>query len=126
MATTRLIGTVHHVSFRVDDLDTSLRFYVDVLGCDPLPRPELSMRGAWLQAGGTQVHLIEAPAGAALGRAPQALSNLANHVAFHVDDLDAAEELLTGRGYAVWRGHEVPQLLVQDPSGNVIEMTESG
>ena len=34
---------VHHVSFRVDDVPTSLAFYRDVLGCELIPRPDMGL-----------------------------------------------------------------------------------
>jgi glyoxylase I family protein len=119
-----LAGTVHHVSFRVDDLEASLRFYCDVLGCDVLPRPDLGIPGAWLQAGTTQVHLIELEATTATGTPPGKNTALANHVAFHVEHLDVAEQHLAQHGIYGSRGDRIPQLIVQDPSGNVIEFTE--
>ena len=57
-----LVG-LHHVSINVDDVDTALAFYVEVLGLKVRPdRPDFSFGGAWLDAGGQQIHLIEADA----------------------------------------------------------------
>src|SRR5437588_559666 len=50
---------VHHVSINVDELEPAVRFYVDKLGLSVrADRPELGVDGAWLDAGGQQVHLI--------------------------------------------------------------------
>ena len=117
------LRTVHHVSFRVDDLEESLRFWVGALGLAELPRPELSTRGAWLQAGSTQVHLIEAPAGEGVGRVPALLTTLASRIAFHVGDLDAAENALRAAGHEYRRVSELDQILLRDPTGNVVELT---
>ena len=55
-----LVG-LHHVSINVDDLDAALAFYVNALGLSVRPdRPDFSFDGAWLDAGGQQVHLIKA------------------------------------------------------------------
>lgn len=118
-------GTVHHVSFRVSDLDTALEFYQGVLGCRRLERPDdkMPVAGAWLAAGATQVHLIVAPATELTGYPPTGLTGTANHVAFHVDDLDAAQAAFEQRGFAVRRGAFLPQFFVQDPDGNLIEFT---
>src|ERR1700678_2520234 len=64
------VSTVHHVAFRVDDMDAALEFYMGVLGCRMLPRPEglPGARGAWLQCGATQVHLTEMPIDDTTGR----------------------------------------------------------
>lgn len=119
-------GTVHHVSFRVSDLLVALAFYEEVLGCRRLERPDEKMAtpGAWLQAGATQVHLIEAPADESTGSPPSGLTGTANHVAFHTDDLTAAEESFRQRGIEIRRGRFLPQFFVADPDGNLLEFTE--
>jgi catechol 2,3-dioxygenase-like lactoylglutathione lyase family enzyme len=120
------IGTVHHVSFRVDDLDAALEFYVGVLGCRRLERPDglPGARGAWMQAGSTQVHLTEAPADVSTGTSPSRIVPVASHVAFHTDDIDAAEAAFRERGIVIMRGDfGVEQIFVQDPSGNIIEFS---
>jgi catechol 2,3-dioxygenase-like lactoylglutathione lyase family enzyme len=118
-------GTVHHVSFRVTDLDVALEFYQGVLGCRRLKRPDdkMPVAGAWLEAGATQVHLIVAPATELTGYPPTGLTGSANHVAFHVDDLEATQAAFEKRGFAVRRGAFLPQFFVQDPDGNLIEFT---
>lgn len=119
------VGTVHHVSFRVTDLPIALAFYEGVLGCRRLERPddELPTPGAWLEAGTTQVHLIEAPADDLTGYPPAGLTGTASHVAFHSDDLAAAEESFRLRGIEIRRGKVLPQFFVADPDGNLIEFT---
>ena len=75
------------MSICVTDADAGLAFYRDVLGCTPLPRPDLGP-GHWLDAGGQQVHLMQSDD-------PPPRSN---HFAFRVDDLDAVVEELRGKG----------------------------
>jgi catechol 2,3-dioxygenase-like lactoylglutathione lyase family enzyme len=118
-------GTVHHVSFRVTDLEVALEFYEGLLGCRRLDRPDdqMPVPGAWLAAGDTQVHLIMAPATELTGSTPTGLTGSANHVAFHTDDLDAACAAFEERGFAVRRGALLPQFFVQDPDGNLLEFT---
>ena len=119
------IGTVHHVSLRVDDLDKSLEFYMGVLGCKRLPRPGNipGPPGAWMQAGDTQVHITARPVDAIVGSPPTGIEPTASHIAFHTDDLDAAEASLRERGFVYERGNAVEQIFIQDPSGNIIELT---
>jgi catechol 2,3-dioxygenase-like lactoylglutathione lyase family enzyme len=120
------VGSVHHVSFRVDNLETALAFYEGVLGCRRLPRPDglPGARGAWLKSGSTEVHLTEAPADEATGYPPSRIVPFACHVAFHVDDLDALEAGLSARGVERLRGDfGLAQIFVRDPSGNLLEFT---
>jgi catechol 2,3-dioxygenase-like lactoylglutathione lyase family enzyme len=119
------VSTVHHVSFRVDDLGKAVEFYRDVLGCEEIHRPDLGFPGAWLEAGDTQVHLIEHEATTDTGLPARLLSGIANHVAFRVQDLNAAAEELERHGLSIARGEILEQVFVQDPSGNVIELTPS-
>lgn len=111
---------VHHVGINVEDLEDSRNFYVDVLGLTVREdRPELGIDGAWLDAGGTQVHLLVAPVVASRGQ----------HFALRVDDLDGVVRELRGRGVEVGDPAQVGgdlQTFVQDPSGNVVELHQVG
>jgi catechol 2,3-dioxygenase-like lactoylglutathione lyase family enzyme len=107
---------IHHVSINVSDVDAALRFYVDVLGLTPrTDRPNFGFGGAWLDAGGQQVHLIEAPVPASQGQ----------HFAVLVADLDATVAELRERGLDVSDPKPVAtslQTFVTDPSGNLVEL----
>jgi catechol 2,3-dioxygenase-like lactoylglutathione lyase family enzyme len=109
---------VHHVSINVDDVDAALAFYVDVLGLSVRPdRPDFGFPGAWLDAGGQQVHLI--------GRTPPA--DKGQHFALGVSDLDAVIDEVRGRGIEV--SDAVPvgtgrQAFLHDPAGNMVELNQ--
>jgi catechol 2,3-dioxygenase-like lactoylglutathione lyase family enzyme len=109
---------VHHVSLNVPDVGEALAFYVDVLGLRVRSdRPDFRFGGAWLDVGGQQVHLIEAPAPADHGQ----------HVAFAVDDLDATVGALRHGGLEVSDPSPVGtgrQAFLHDPAGNRIELHE--
>jgi catechol 2,3-dioxygenase-like lactoylglutathione lyase family enzyme len=111
---------VHHVSINVDDVDAALRFYVDVLGMAVRDdRPDFGFGGAWLDVGGQQVHLIEAPPPAGLGQ----------HFAVLVEDLDATIAELRATGLDVSDASPVAsnrQAFVHDPAGNLVELHEAG
>ncbi len=110
---------VHHVSLNVADLPAAARFYTDVLGLSPLPRPDLGVDGVWLDAGEQQLHLIEvagfdAPAG--------------QHFAFEVVDIDATIAELRDRGVRVSDPATIDdvcrQAFFSDPSGNLLELNQ--
>jgi len=111
---------LNHVSVVAHDFEASVRFYVDVLGLEPLPTPTFADRVQWLRAGNLQVHLLE--------RADTPPTHA--HFAFEVDDVVAVYErarelgiLDRTFGYAI---AELPggeaQLYVRDPSGNLLEL----
>jgi catechol 2,3-dioxygenase-like lactoylglutathione lyase family enzyme len=54
------VTALHHVGLLVDDVDASLPFYTDVLGLrERDDRPQLRLRGAWLDVGAGELHLFE-------------------------------------------------------------------
>ncbi|MCU1374719.1 MAG: lactoylglutathione lyase [Actinomycetia bacterium] len=112
------IAGVHHVSIMTPDVDAALAFYVDVLGLTPrTDRPDFGIGGAWLDAGGQQVHLVE---GATPNRAGQ-------HFAFRVTDLDATITELRDLGYDVRDPFVTTvgrQTTVDDPAGNIVELNQ--
>jgi glyoxylase I family protein len=109
---------VHHVSINVDDVAAALRFYVDALGLSPRDdRPDFGIDGAWLDAGGQQVHLIHAAAP----------PNVGQHFALLVADIDASVAELRDRSISVTDPTAVGtgrQAFLQDPAGNVVELHE--
>ena len=111
---------VHHVSINVADVDEATRFYVDVLGLSPrTDRPDFGFGGAWLDAGGQQVHLIE-------GQTP---GSLGQHFALLVGDLNATIDELRARGVKVSDASPVGanrQAFLNDPAGNMVELHQRG
>jgi catechol 2,3-dioxygenase-like lactoylglutathione lyase family enzyme len=115
----------HHVSFAVADLEQAKRFYEEVLGLEPLPRPDFGIAGAWYRAGNVQLHLIARPDGGGVRPSAAAFSPIANHTAFGIDDYRATLSLLRARGVEVLETQPGvgPQMFIRDPDGNVIELT---
>lgn len=106
------------MSINVDDVEAALGFYVDSLGLKVRPdRPDFGFAGAWLDAGGQQVHLIE-------GTPPPGNGQ---HFALAVSDLHAAVEELRAKGIKVSEPKPVGtslQAFLADPAGNQVELHE--
>ena len=111
---------VHHVSINVDDVDVALDFYTNTLGLKRRgDRPDFGFGGAWLDAGGQQVHLIQGPPPPAQGQ----------HFALQFDDLDSVISEL--RAAKVEVTDPIPvgpnrQAFLSDPAGNQIELHQVG
>ncbi len=109
---------IHHVSINVPDTDAALHFYVDTLGLTVRDdRPDFGINGAWLDAGGQQIHLIEGDAPPPMGQ----------HFALLVDDLDAVVAELRGQGVQVSDPSPIGpgrQAFTQDPAGNMVELNQ--
>jgi glyoxylase I family protein len=109
---------VHHVSINVTDVPAALSFYTDVLGLTQrTDRPDFAVGGAWLDAGGQQVHLIDAPMPDQKGQ----------HFAFRVDDIDAAVADIRALGVTVSDPKAAGpnrQCFLHDPCGNMVELNQ--
>jgi glyoxylase I family protein len=120
-----MIGTrVHHIAYAVRDLETSRRFYEQVLGLESVDRPDFGLPGVWYAAGDAQLHLIQTPEGVDVGRNPASLSPLANHNAFAIDDYAQALAHFRRHGVEVLETNaDLGQMWVRDPDGHVLEFT---
>lgn len=112
-----------HTALLVSNLAQAERFYGTVLGLSKVDRP-LKYPGAWYQLGNVQIHLIEHESFSSSlhnvekwGRNP--------HLALAVANLEAAKNHLIAQGYSVQLSASGrAALFIQDPDGNVIELTE--
>jgi catechol 2,3-dioxygenase-like lactoylglutathione lyase family enzyme len=111
---------IHHVSINVTDIDQGVDFYTEVLGGSlRTDRPDFGFGGAWIDFGGQQVHLIEAPTPQRMGQ----------HFAVQVADIDATVAELRGKGFEVSDPSPVNanyQAFIDDPSGNTVELHQVG
>jgi len=126
--------SLHHVSVDVRDLERALGFYRDILGLVALPRPDFPVRGAWLQCGDRQLHLV-VHEGEAL-RQSLVVDNNDGHFALNTGDFDGVVRLLETHGYSEAAPEGDPrrlvvkrsgaagfaQLYVLDPDRNVVEI----
>jgi YD repeat-containing protein len=113
---------INHVSVRAIDLEESIRFYVDLLGLEPVPTPNFGHPVQWLRLGEQQFHLFLDDE----GPAPRF-----HHLAVDVDDFEAvvkrARELglfdgdTFGDSLRELPGGEV-QMYIRDPAGNLVEI----
>lgn len=111
----------NHVSISARDLEESVRFYTEVFGMDRLPSPSFAQDVEWLRLGEQQLHLFRSDA-----PAPHQ-----HHVAFDVDDFEAAyakaaELGIRDRTTFIQGVYELPggeaQMYLRDPAGNLVEI----
>lgn len=134
------IKKLAHYSVRTTSLDSSRRFYTDILGFKEGYRPSFKFPGIWLYQGGDEsdygvVHIIgidkSDPQGLLdyLGGKDEASlhgSAAVDHLAFLATDLKDMRRRLQGAALT-YRERTVPdlglhQLFVEDPSGVTIEL----
>lgn len=109
---------IQHVALEVtrELAPACVEFYA-LLGFERVEPPEsLRERAAWVERGGTQVHLLFAEAPVV---APQ------GHVAVIVSEWEAVLERLRAAGHEVDPRREhwgSPRAYVRDPAGNLVEL----
>ena len=110
---------IHHVSINVKDVDTALRFYVELLNLELLERPDLGFPGAWIRAGEQEIHLLGIDSGEPVKE---------QHFAFAVNDARAIHAALQANGYSPTDIRDIPnicrQFFTHDPSGNMVEFNQ--
>ena len=119
-----------HVNLMVDDLDAALAFYTEVMGFELLPRPDFGefARGAWLGQGAAQIHLSVVDE-----MVPR--KGFAPHIALHIPATQYQETMdaLRERGVAFigeprsrvdFGTTEIWAAFIEDPCGNLIELTD--
>ncbi len=121
MASPNIAG-IHHVSLVVSDTARSLRFYTDILGLTQTARPVLAFPGAWLQAGGQQIHLLEVDNPDPVEGRP-AHGGRDRHLALAVHSLDIIQKKLDAArlSYTLSKSGR-KALFCRDPDGNAIEI----
>ncbi len=128
------IRKLDHAAMLVKDVERSSRFYGQVLGMEQIPRPStFNFPGAWFSKGSFQIHLIgeaEVDRAAQVNpgyRRDEMARGYGAHVAFEVDDLEAAMQHLRAHDVEIVggprpRGDGVQQLYICDPDGYIIEL----
>lgn len=110
---------INHVSISARNVEESTRFYVEVLGMEPIATPIFETKVQWLRCGDLQLHLFLD----ASGEAPRR-----HHVGLTVDDFDAAYDAVAAWTSSEWGNDlvELPsgqvQLYFRDPADNLIEL----
>lgn len=115
------VAGMNHFTVLTDDVDTTVRFYGDVLGLTPGPRPTLGFPGAWLYAAGQPIlHIVG-------GRGKGELRpGVIDHIAFTGSDLAATLAALKARAIEHSCRRQVDtglwQVFFLDPNGAKIEI----
>ena len=117
------LNHVNHVVYLVRDTKRSMEFYHDFLGIKQIPSQVDNPNITWLQLpSGVMLHLIETD---------QAPCPEESHIAFEVEDFDAAMEAVKAKGLEITRSGVRNDgqrfLFTHDPDGNRVELcTKSG
>jgi methylmalonyl-CoA/ethylmalonyl-CoA epimerase len=132
-----MVKKVAHLGIAVRRLEDALPFYRDVMGMKVAAEtelPEMGLRIAILEAGDDRVELLEATAAdSSIGRFLSRQGPGIHHVAFEVEDLEAALADLKGRGLRLIdekprvgaRGHRIAFLHPEAAEGVLVELTEA-
>ncbi|XP_038683748.1 metallothiol transferase FosB-like isoform X2 [Tripterygium wilfordii] len=118
--------SLNHVSFVVNSVSTSVRFYEDVLGFVVIKRPSsFNFEGAWLFNYGIGIHLLESDN---ITAKKHVINPKDNHISFQCSDMRLLvlklEEMKIDYVTASVEegGIRVDQLFFHDPDGYMIEI----
>jgi catechol 2,3-dioxygenase-like lactoylglutathione lyase family enzyme len=120
------IEGINHATFPITDVEKAKEFYGKVLGLKELPRPEIpGVRGAFFACGEGEIHLGERDSEYMRKNIPL---NLLPHVALTVESVEEVKKTLKEEGISYFEFARNPlgrnQIFVQDPDGNVLEITD--
>ena len=116
---------INHVSVHANDLDASVRFYVELLDAVLLDTPNFGLPVQWIGLGDTQLHLFQ--------RAAEPQSH--HHFGITVEDLEPVyrrAEAMDAFDRNSYKHHfvelpgDVAQTYVRDPAGNLMEIDTPG
>ena len=132
------VTQLNHYFVRANDLEATKHFYCDVLGFEPMPRPDFPFPGYWLGVGG-QVQIHMGPHGIDhselyyLGTTPgsaTANSGVVDHIAFTATEPQAMLKRLSARSVPARKRYfpqfRLFQMFVEDPNGLTIELNFHG
>jgi glyoxylase I family protein len=125
---------LHHVSLPTQNLSEAAKFFKDVLGFEQISRPAFPLAGAWLKAGGVEIHLVDFPQGSF--RITKYIGTDDVHFAIRIGDFDSFIERLKLHGYRDDLGDSdnkrviikrksiagYSQLYIMDPDSHLIEI----
>jgi catechol 2,3-dioxygenase-like lactoylglutathione lyase family enzyme len=116
-----MIHGMNHFTVITEDLDRTLDFYVNLLGLEKGPRPDLGFAGAWLYADGRAILHVYADR-----PVPPGIAGVIDHMAFSAKGLRAVKEKFDARGLKYelrqQKGSGTWQLFSLDPSGAKVEL----
>jgi catechol 2,3-dioxygenase-like lactoylglutathione lyase family enzyme len=125
------LAGIDHVVFRVADLETSLRFYEDVLGAR-LEKAQEPIGLYQLRAGASLIDLVpvNGPLGRQGGAPPGPEGRNVDHVCFRVSPWDGEAILDQLRGHGIeteivtryGAEGDGPSIYLSDPDGNGLEL----
>jgi catechol 2,3-dioxygenase-like lactoylglutathione lyase family enzyme len=124
------VAALDHVTLICANLSATRMFYVDLLGMTEVPRPPFDFPGLWFQVGSVQIHATQAsPEAGQAGWGDRGVKKISrgHHIAFAVDDVVQALEIVRANGVPIAsplqkRPDGLQQVYLYDPDGHIVEL----
>ncbi|MDM0044029.1 dioxygenase [Variovorax dokdonensis] len=111
----------NHFTVITENLESTLDYYVELIGLQPGPRPDLGFDGAWLYAEGRAILHVYADR-----PIPPGVAGVIDHMAFTARGLKETKARFDARGWKYdlrqQKGSGTWQLFSHDPSGAKVEL----
>ena len=125
MPDTTNINNILHSSLIVSDLKKALTFYEEVLGFQQVLRPDLGYDGAWLKAGGQQIHLLQLDNPDPVTGRPEHVGR-DRHTAFSIKSIEKLAQQLEQAAVKYTRSQSGRKaIFCRDPDGNGLEFIQT-
>lgn len=120
-----IFAGMHHGSLIVQDLARSINFYCQILGLkESALRPEMPYKGAWLDVGQQQIHLLNLPRTEQSRHQPEHVGR-DRHLALQVNNIAIILQQLKKNNIAFSMSKSGRQaLFCRDPDGNGLEFIQ--
>lgn len=120
-----IFAGMHHASLIVRDLTKSVNFYCQIIGLKKSAlRPEMSYKGAWLDVGQQQIHLLDLPQTEQSLHQPEHAGR-DRHLAIQVNNIAIISQRLKKNKIAFTMSKSGRQaLFCRDPDGNGLEFIQ--
>lgn len=124
------VTALDHVTLICANLSATRKFYVDLLGMTEVPRPPFDFPGLWFQVGSVQIHATQSsPEAGQAGWGDRGVKKISrgHHIAFAVDDVVQALEIVRANGVPIAsplqkRPDGLQQVYLYDPDGHIVEL----
>jgi catechol 2,3-dioxygenase-like lactoylglutathione lyase family enzyme len=121
-----VIAGLDHITINTANLLLTERFYVDVIGLELAPRPNLGVAGIWLKSPDSEQAILHILLDQEAQATPANIKSAVDHIAFRAQGFRKIQQGIIARNLPWWENiiedFGLWQLMVFDPNGVLVEL----